>query len=103
MLKNLGAKVRKSANSSVNLVIVADYIFDLSFKGLIRTNDSKRDCTQIQMKTKNGKGFSNLFEFLFFDQWNIISWSDMGGIIDKLESTKSVEWHMVRGFNYSKQ
>ena len=103
LLKNLGASVRKSANKSVNLIVVPDYVFDLSYKDLVKKNDFKGNCTEIPLKTNNGKGFSNMFEFLFFDQWNIVSWSDMGGIIDKLESAVSVEWHMVRGFSVSKK
>ena len=89
-----------SANKHVNMVVVPDKIFELDPLELANP-DHKFD--EIPKPTKRGKGFRNLFEFLMNEQWGIVSYSDMLGIMDKIESSISIEWHMCRGLNYTNE
>jgi len=99
LLKQLGGAVWTSPKRDVNMIIVADHIFELS--GLELANPD-HNYTEIPPKFR-GKGFPNLFEFIINEQWFIVTVSDMNGIIDKIEASISIEWHQVRGLNYTKE
>jgi hypothetical protein len=87
-------------SKAVNFLIIADFVFELEAYDLYTPD---HDFSEIPPKGQDGRGFNNLFEFLLNDQWHIITVSDMNGIIDKIEASICVEWHQVRGLQYSKE
>lgn len=100
MIQQLGGVVKTSITKQVNFIIVADHIFEL--KGLDLVNPDV-DYPELKGKGKDKLQFNNLFEFLIHDEWYICTVSDMNSIIDKIESAISIEWHMVRGLDYTQQ
>lgn len=95
LIRSLGGSVRLSPNKEVNALIVADHVFDLPHQALMSPDHGYPEIPP--KKESSGKGFANVFEFLMAEQWNIVTVSEMRLLMDKLESSISLEWHLLRG------
>ena len=98
LIWQLKGSVRKTPNAHVNFLIVDDHVFEMEPEELM--SKGPEEYPDIPAK-KGQKGFDNLIEFLLFPQWELITASDMNNIIDKIESSISIEWHIYRGLQIS--
>lgn len=98
IIKQLGGSVRLSPNKHVNMLVVHDGIFEMEPIQLANPDHGFQEIPQL---TPKGKGYRNVFEFLMWEQWSIVTHSDMMAVMDKIEAAISIEWHMHRGLKYT--